>query len=278
MRLVDSHCHLQSDRFDADRDEVLAGAQAIGVERLLVPGWDVPSSAAAIGLANRVTWLDAAAGIHPHDAARADPPAWQAIERLARDRRVVAIGETGLDFDRLHSPEEAQLENLRRHLDLGLELGKPVILHCRSAVGSAAAHEALMAALDAAGIRAGVAWSRPPAVLHSFSGPAAFAERALERGLAISISGLAFRAGEEATLEQVAALAPRQRLLVETDAPYLSPPGAPRRRNDPASVAITADAVREARGERVEPFGDGLVAAYDATFGTPSRLPEAPAS
>ncbi|HJW23010.1 MAG TPA: TatD family hydrolase [Candidatus Limnocylindrales bacterium] len=266
MRLVDSHCHLQAERFDADRDEVIERARLAGVERILVPGWDLPSSAAAIDLVSSHAWLDAAAGIHPHDAARADAAAWLGIDRLARDHRVVAVGETGLDFDRMFSPEVAQLDNLRRHLELGLDVAKPVILHCRSAAGSTAAHDAMLAALDEAGIRVGTTWRRPPAVLHSFSGPASFAEQALSRGLSISISGLAFRAGEEATLGEVAALAPSSRLLVETDAPYLSPPSAPRRRNEPEWVRATAEAVARARGEADGAFGRALVAAYDATF------------
>ena len=272
MRLVDSHCHLQADRFDDDRDEVLARARAAGVERILIPGWDEPSSRAAIQLASEHAWLDAAVGIHPHDAAKADAATWQGIVRLARDRRVVAIGETGLDYDRMFSPDVAQLDNLRRHLELGLELAKPVILHCRSAAGTSAAHEALLEELGRAGLGrrahggAGDRGEPPPAVMHSFSGSAAFAQDVLARGLAISISGLAFRAGEEATVADVAAIVPADRLLVETDAPFLSPPGAPRRRNEPEWVAITAERVREARGTQPEPFGVDLVNAYDRAF------------
>ncbi|HEX7949279.1 MAG TPA: TatD family hydrolase [Candidatus Limnocylindrales bacterium] len=271
MRLIDSHGHLQADRFDGDRDEVIERARTAGVERILVPGWDEPSSRAALQLAAGHDWLDPAVGIHPHDAAESDAAAWQGIVRLAHDRRVVAIGETGLDYDRMFSPVAAQLENLRRHLDLGLELAKPVILHCRSAPGSSAAHEDLRDELDRAGVkpRASAAVDRgepPPAVMHSFSGSAAFAQDVLARGLAISISGLAFRASEAVTFAEVAALVPDDRLLVETDAPYLSPPGAPRRRNEPAWVAITAERVREERGTESGRFGDELVDSYDRAF------------
>src|ERR1051326_6299068 len=114
MRLVDSHCHLQSDRFDADREQVIERARAAGVERILVPGWTEETSRAALELTARHPWLDAAAGIHPHEAGRADRAAWQGVVRLARDHRVVAVGETGLDFDRLFSPAEAQRTNLAR--------------------------------------------------------------------------------------------------------------------------------------------------------------------
>lgn len=270
MRLVDSHGHIQADRFDVDRDDVIERARAAGLERILVPGWDLPSSTTAIALVSRHEWLDAAAGIHPHGASRADLAEWQGIERLARDHRVAAVGETGLDYDRLFSPEADQLENLRRHLDLGLDLDKPVILHCRSAAGTTAAHDALLAELDRAGIRATARWRRPPAVMHSFSGSAEFAAEALARGLAISISGLAFRPREEPTLGDVASMTPAGRLLIETDSPYLPPPGAPRGRNEPAWVRVTGEAVRQARGDSVEAFGVALVAAYDATFGRAS--------
>src|SRR3954467_3325729 len=260
VQLVDSHCHLQADRFEGDVDEVVAQAREAGVERILVPGWDLDSSVAAIRLVQRHPWMQPAAGIHPHDAGRADAATWQGIVRLARDPRVVAIGETGLDFDRMFSPVEAQLENLRRHLGLGLELEKPVILHCRSAAGHTAAHDALLEELERAGVRAatgsaGAGTARPKGVMHSFSGSDAFAADVLARGLAISISGLAFRAGEEATFDSVVAKVPPERLLVETDSPYLSPPGAPRRRNEPAWVGVTTTRVAEARRQAIEDFG-----------------------
>jgi TatD DNase family protein len=271
MRLVDSHCHLQADRFEDDVDEVAARAREAGVERILVPGWDLDSSVAAVRLVHRQPWMHAAAGIHPHDAAKADAAAWQGVVGLARDPRVLAVGETGLDYDRMYSPVNVQLDNLRRHLDLGLELGKPVILHCRSTAGSAAAHDDLVTELERAGIRArpggGPAGDRPPAVMHSFSGSPAFAADVLARGLAISISGLAFRAAEEATFDTVVATVPADRLLVETDSPFLSPPGAPRRRNEPALVAVTASRVAAARGQDPDELGRQLVAAYDRTFG-----------
>jgi TatD DNase family protein len=271
MRLVDSHCHLQADPFAGDVDLVIEAAQAAGVERILVPGWDEPSSVAAVGLAARRPGLDAAAGIHPHDAARADVGAWQGIARLGRDHRVVAVGETGLDYDRMFSPINAQRENLRRHLELGLELAKPVILHVRSAPGSSAAHDDLVEELDRAGMRhptaaAAASGERPPALIHSFSGTSAFASEVLARGLAISISGLAFRAGEEPTFDDVVPRVPAHRLLVETDSPFLAPPGAPRRRNAPEWVRITAERAAEARATDPDRFGDGLVAAYDGTF------------
>jgi TatD DNase family protein len=283
MRLIDSHAHLQADAFDGDRAGVIAAAREAGVERLLVPGWDAGSSARAVALA--AEWeIEAAVGIHPHDAAIATPAEWVEVERLAADPRVVAIGETGLDYDRMYSPAEAQLANLRRHLRLALDTGKPAILHCRSAAGRRDAQDALIVEMVAAGLSGKAARSvfgaRPPAVLHSFSGPADYAAAALELGLAISFSGLVFRRGEEASAD-VARLVPADRLLIETDSPYLAPPGVPRnpagrgsapvsgfsgRRNSPQWVRVIGQWLAELRGATPDALGDGLLAAYDRTF------------
>jgi TatD DNase family protein len=275
MRLIDSHCHLQAERFSADVDAVLEAARSVNVERILVPGWNAWSSEAALGLADRHPWLDASVGVHPHDAAKVTAGDWARLVALAPDPRVVAIGETGLDYDRVFSPVEDQLVNLRRNLALALETGKPAILHVRSAAGRRDGQDALVAELRSAGFGGPVSVAafgdRPPAVIHSCSGPLDFALAVLDLGLAISISGLAFRKGEEPTAE-VAAIVPRDRLLVETDSPYLSAPGAPRGRNEPAWVAITAAWVAAQRGigpddaEALARFGDGLVEAYDRMF------------
>ena len=123
MRLVDSHCHLQADRFEADVDLVLGGARLAGVERILVPGWDPASCAGALALLDRFPWLDAAVGVHPHHAADVDDAAWSEIVSLAADPLIVAIGETGLDYDRVFSPILAQLANLRRNLRLAADTG-----------------------------------------------------------------------------------------------------------------------------------------------------------
>jgi TatD DNase family protein len=269
--LVDSHCHLQADRFRGDVELVLGGARLAGVERILVPGWDVASSERAVGLVDRFPWLDAAVGVHPHDAAAVGEAEWQRIVELASDARVVAIGETGLDFDREFSPRAAQLANLRRNLALAVATGKPAILHCRSRAGARDAQDALLREAEAALTRpdgAAAFAARPAAVIHSFSGPVDYAEAALAMGLAISFSGLVFRTGEE-TSADVARRVPRERLLVETDAPFLSPPGAPRRRNEPEWVRVTAGWVADRRGESSDEVGQAVVAAYDAIFPRP---------
>jgi TatD DNase family protein len=269
MRFIDSHCHLNAEHFTDDAAEVLAAAELAGLERILVPGWDVPSCERALALAARLPGVLVGVGTHPHAAAGIDEAAWARIVELARDPAVAAIGETGLDFDRMWSPADAQLTNLRRNLALAIATGKPAILHCRSKAGARDAQDALLAELRAAGfggeVSARAFAGRPPAILHSVSGPVDYVEAALELGCAVSVSGLAFRKGEEATAEAVRRV-PAGRLLVETDAPYLSPPGAPRRRNEPQYAEITARWVATQRGEHPDAVGEALVAAFDATF------------
>ena len=274
MRLIDSHCHLNADRFDPDADQVIGAARLAGVERVLVPGWNVASSERALRCVDRFAWLDAAVGIHPHDAARVDDAGWARIVAWAADPRVVAIGETGLDYDRLFSPIPDQLANLRRNLALALETGKPAILHCRSADGRRDAQDALISELRRAGV-GGSAWAtgfgdRPPGVIHSFSGPLDYAHMVVDLGLAVSFSGLVFRRGEEASAD-TAVIVPDERLLIETDSPFLSPPGAPRSRNQPEWVRVTGAWVAERRGTTPDASGPALVAAYDRTFPSPRR-------
>jgi TatD DNase family protein len=276
VRLVDSHCHLNADRFDGDADLVIGAARLAGVERVLVPGWNLASSERALACVDRFPWLDAAVGIHPHDAARVDDAGWARIVAWAGDDRVVAIGETGLDYDRVFSPIPDQLTNLRRNLLLALETGKPAILHCRSTDAQRDAQDALLDALRAIGV-GGSEWAsafagRPPAVIHSFSGPLDYARAALDLGLAISFSGLVFRAGEEPSAE-VVAIVPPDRILIETDSPFLAPPGAPRSRNQPEWVRVTGAWVADGRATTPEALGPMLIEAYDRTFPAPKRTP-----
>jgi TatD DNase family protein len=259
VRLIDSHCHVNAERFASDALEVLEAARGSGVERILVPGWNVGSCERARELAERVDWIDIAVGVHPHDAAKVDDAGWRRITGWATDERVRAIGETGLDYDRVFSPIPDQLANLQRNLRLGARTGRPVILHCRSRANRRDAQDALLAELAAMGA------SRPSVVVHSFSGPIDYARAMLDLGAVISFSGLVFRSGEEASAE-VARLTPPDRLLVETDAPFLAAPGAPKGRNEPRYVAITAAWVARQRDADGDALGDALVDTYDRTF------------
>ncbi len=259
MRLIDSHCHVNAERFTGDAERVLETARDNGVERILVPGWNVASCERARDLADHVDWIDIALGVHPHDAANVDDAGWQQIAGWATDPRVKAIGETGLDYDRVFSPIPDQRTNLRRNLRLAADTGKPAILHCRSSAGRRDAQDALLAELRAFGD------DRPAIVVHSFSGPADYASAMLDLGAVISFSGLVFRTGEEASAD-VARSTPGDRIVVETDSPFLAAPGAPKGRNEPRYVGITATWVAERRGADEEAFGDALVATYDRTF------------
>ena len=276
MQLVDSHGHIQTRPFATDGGAVLAAAREAGLVRLLVPGFDVPTSHAGLAFARAHAGVHTSVGVHPHVAHEVDDAAWAGLVALADDPLVVAIGETGLDYDRGFSPRGAQLANLRRHLALAWEVRRPLILHCRSKAGLRDAQDELLAELRSAGV-GGSSWTerfagRPPAVLHSFSGPIDHAETALALGCAVSFSGLVFRKGEEASAA-VAALVPDDHLLTETDSPYLSPPGADRRRNEPRWVEVTTRWLAERRGVDPEALGSVLVAAYDRFTGTVSGGP-----
>lgn len=269
LRLVDSHAHLQARAFADDGDDVLAAARTAGVERLLIPAWNLHSTRTGLELARR-HGLPATAGVHPHDASSVDDATWAEISELAAAPEVASIGETGLDYDRGFSPREDQLPALRRHIELAYETGKSLTLHCRSKPGMRDAQDDLIELLREGGLGS-AEWAtrfsdRPPGVLHSFSGPLDYAEAALELGLAIAFGGLVFRGGEEASAE-VARIVPADRLLTETDSPYLKPRGVRGSRNEPSNVAVTATWLCDLRGDDPAAFGDALVETFDRFVG-----------
>ena len=234
MRLIDSHAHLDSSRFDADRDAVIARAAEAGVEAILSCGADLASSEAAVALAEAQPTLWAAVGIHPHEArhawvegedggGRVDEAAMDRLRTLARHPRVVAVGEIGLDYHYDFSPRPVQRAILERQLALAVELGMPVILHNRES------DEHLRAIVDAfVGGDAG----RLRGVLHCFLAGREMAEWALARGLHIGVAGpITFRRAD--ALREVVRDVPLDRLLIETDCPYLAPIPFRGRRNEP---------------------------------------------
>jgi len=240
--LFDTHAHLHFPEFADDLSAVLERARAAGVRRLVTIGTDVATTAAAIALAARLDGVWATAGIHPHDAAEADEAALAEIERLAGDERVVAIGEIGLDFFRNLSPRAAQERTFRRLLDLARRLGKPVVLHCRDA------HAETLAILEQERV------GDVGGIMHCFSGDVAIARRCLDLGLAVSLAGPVTYPSARA-LPEVARFVPGDRLVVETDCPFLPPQGHRGRRNEPAYLALTAARVAELRGEPLEVLG-----------------------
>lgn len=240
--LFDTHAHLHFPDFDVDRDAMLGRARAAGVTWMVTIGTDVETSRASIALAAREPDVWATVGVHPHDAGEADEAAFAEIERLAESPRVVAVGEIGLDFFRDLSPREAQERALRRLLALARRLRKPAVVHCRDA------HEETLAIL--AEERVGEVGG----IMHCFSGDVAVARRCLDLGLLISLAGPVTYPNPRA-LPDVARFVPGDRLVIETDCPFLPPQGYRGKRNEPAYLAITAARVAELRGETLDVFG-----------------------
>ena len=249
--LADTHAHLHDPAFAADQDAVLDRARAAGVGLVITIGTDVATSREAVALAARHADVYAAVGIHPHDATTADPDALAALARLARAPRVVAIGEIGLDYYRNLSPRDAQLRALRAQLALAHDVGKPVLLHCREA------HADLLAELDTAEVRA------IGGILHCFSGDLAVAERGLALGLWLSIAGPVTYPNARRLAEVVRAV-PLDRLVLDTDCPYLPPQPWRGRRNEPAYLVATATRVAELREVAVEVVAAGTTRAARA--------------
>ena len=249
--LVDSHAHLQHARFDADRDDVIRRAAEAGIERILVPGWDVPSSEAALELAERHAIVDAAVGVHPHDAAGLDEAGWARLEKLLDDPRTRAVGEIGLDYHRNLSSPEVQREVFGRHLELAAERHLPVLVHDREA------HADVTDALTAWTGRAG---HRARGVLHAFSGDAEMALRLADAGFLISFAlPVAFRsaAGPRAAAERLVGGS----FVVETDAPYLGPEAGGR--NEPTTVLRVVAELARLRGTQPEALVKPIRTAYD---------------
>jgi TatD DNase family protein len=240
--LIDSHCHLDLNHFDLDRDEVVTRAQEAGVVAIITQGVDIPSSRRAVALAQRYPAVYAAVGIHPTDCADFRPEMLAELREMAAHPKVVAIGEIGLDDYWKRVPLPQQLHVLRQQLDLAAELGLPVILHDRET------HELMMAELRAwvrqrlPGTRlAARAW---PGVLHSFSGDWDMAQEAYDLGFILGLAGpVTFKNAR--ALQTLAAQLHPQRLMLETDAPYLTPHPYRGRRNEPARIQLTAQKLAE---------------------------------
>jgi TatD DNase family protein len=241
MSLFDTHAHLHFPDFDADRAEMMARARQAGVDRMLTIGTEVPTSRAAIALAQAEPDVWAAVGVHPHDAAEADEATLAEIERLAGAARVVAVGEIGLDFFRNLSPRDVQERVFRHLIGVARRARKPVIVHCREA------HPEVL------GILGEERAAEVGGIMHCFSGDVAVARRCLELGLLISLAGPVTYPNARA-LPEVARFVPADRLVVETDCPFLPPQGYRGKRNEPAYLAITAARVAELRGEPLEEF------------------------
>jgi TatD DNase family protein len=232
---VDTHCHLFL--LDHQPAEVVETAKTAGVTRLICVGVDVQTSQRSVEMADSIPGVFATAGMHPHDASDFDGAASARIEELIHDPRVIGVGECGLDYYRMHSPVDAQIRVLQTHIALSNESSKPMVVHVRDAWPD------VLRVLDEG--------SAEHVVIHCFSGDAAIARECAERGYWISFAGnVTYPKNEH--LRQAANAVPIDRIVVETDSPFLSPQKLRGSNNEPANVMITLAEIASARGDDVE--------------------------
>jgi TatD DNase family protein len=239
--VIDSHCHLDMDEFDADRAEVLARAASASVATMVTIGAGGPLEAndRAVALAAAHPQIYATVGVHPHEAAVVSDAVLASIRALAAHPKVVAIGETGLDYYYDNSPRPQQRTAFARFIQLARDIGRPIVVHLRDADSDALEIMAAEGARDTGG------------VIHCFSGDAASARAFLDLGFHISFSGIVtFKTAD--ALRDAARCVPLDRLMVETDAPFLAPIPHRGRRNEPALVVQTTATLAEVRGESLE--------------------------
>lgn len=251
---VDSHVHLADPAFDADRETVIERARLTGARALVCIGESLAAAERAAAIAaSHSGWIAFTAGIHPHDASGFDAARDIPALRAMVTRGAVAIGECGLDAHYDHSPREAQLAAFEAQLDLAAEVRRPVVVHTRQAVDDT---RRLVAEAGKRGIGG---------VLHCFTGPRELAETALDAGWHLSFSGvITFRKWDDDALLR---LAPADRLLVESDAPYLAPVPHRGKRNEPAWVSLTVARLAAARGLPADALGDIVSANAIRFFG-----------
>jgi TatD DNase family protein len=260
MTIIDSHCHLDFPDFAEDLDGVAERARAAGVERMITIGTKVSKAAGVVAIAERYDDVFFTVGTHPHEAAGEDAEDFDAMRAFARHPKCVGIGEAGLDYHYDNAPHDVARRVFRGHIALARELDLPLVIHARDADDDIAA-----ILTDEMG------QGRFSALLHCFTSSRQLAETALDLGLAISFSGVVtFKKSEG--LRAIARDVPLDRILVETDAPYLAPTPHRGRRNEPAFVVATAGVIAEARGIRPAALADATRANTHAIFG---RLPPA---
>ena len=239
--MIDSHCHLADTRLRGDVSEVIARARLAGVTAIVSVGaiGSIETDRLTVELAERYRDVYAVVGVHPHDAGACDERRIAELRELAASSRVVAIGESGLDFHYMHSSEEAQEASLRRHLSLAAEIDKPIVLHCRNAATR------LAEIVRETGI------PRHGGVIHCFTGDAASASEFVALGFYISFSGVpTFRNAVQ--VREAALVVPFDRVMVETDAPYLAPEPFRGKRNEPSYVVRTLEVLARLRGVTTE--------------------------
>jgi TatD DNase family protein len=246
MRFTDSHCHLTM----SDAAASLERARAQDVRGFVVPATKLDDAPRAIAIAREHDDVWAAVGFHPHEASHCDDAAFAEIERYAADEQVVAIGEIGLDFHYMHSPRATQVAVLERHIELARRIGKPVIIHNREST------ELMVETLERA---------RVPGILHSFTENRDVAKKLVDLGYYISFSGIVtFRSA--GTLREAAAALPHDRVLIETDTPYLAPVPFRGRDNEPAYVIKIAEMLATLWGKPLDYVAEATTANFERAF------------
>lgn len=255
MNLIDSHCHLNFESFDQDRDQVLQRAQDVGITRIINPGINLETSQQAVALSQKYEGVYAAVGFHPYDAAQVNDETLQALAALSKTESVVAIGEIGLDYYRDRASKVDQIAAFEAQLDLARQLDLPVIIHQREA-----------AADTMAILRQWAAGSdHPGLVLHAFSGDAAMVDEAASLGFYMGIGGpITFKNARE--LPDIVRAMPLARIVVETDAPYLTPHPYRGKRNEPAYVRLVAEKLAELFDLRVNLFATQVTQNTETLF------------
>jgi TatD DNase family protein len=248
MRWVDTHAHLQVDRYGADREAVVRRAEEAGVMPIVTVGADLASSRAAVALAERHAGIYATVGVHPHGARSVETSTIDELRDLAGRGCVVAVGEVGLDYYHDYSPRDAQREVFEAQLALAAELGKPVVVHLRDKEGQTTAYELALRMLGGwVRDRQLAGASGSPGVLHCFSGTLETARAALDLGFYMGVDGPVTYPNARA-LQAIVAELPLKRLLLETDCPYLAPQARRGKRNEPAYLPYIGEKVAELQG------------------------------
>jgi TatD DNase family protein len=248
VKLVDTHCHLNFESYRDDLDAVLQRAADAGVTRVIIPSIDVENSREVIALAARYDSLYAAVGIHPNSSANFTDADTDAVRGQAAGKKVVAIGEIGLDYHWDDSPKEMQFRAFEAQLAVAAELELPVIIHNREA------SEDVMTILERWASTLPASLKNRPGVLHSFSAPISIAERALDIGFYLGFTGpITYKNADD--LRRVAAAAPLDRIVVETDGPFLTPTPHRGKRNEPAYIPLMVDRLASLKQISVEEMG-----------------------
>jgi TatD DNase family protein len=261
---IDSHAHLEGHKFDSDRAEMLQRAQDAGLQRILAIGSGTGPGTydCALKIARQHDWILASTGLHPHEASVATEKDYEEMSRVAEDEKVIAWGEIGLDYFYDHSPRDVQKEVFRRQMELARNAKLPIIIHCRPSNNSENAWDDTIEML-----RAHWAPSGLPGILHCFTGEWKHAQVALDMGFYISFAGnVSFPKAEN--IRNAAKQAPIDRMLIETDSPYLAPVPHRGKRNEPSFVVNTAEAIAQLRGTTKEEIGQRTAENFYRLFPT----------